>query len=174
MASPAPVTPAAAPSLRGEVQSRTIPNLFHDLGQRKATGLLTFFGRTVKKQVYFQGGAVQFAVSSDRDDRFNQTLLKAGALPLKEMMRALEIALSTRDRLGEVMLRMRMLSQTDVEKWVKVQVREIIFSLFNRTSGQWGFEARPIGVESIALGTPPDVLVIEAIRRVASWARIYD
>jgi hypothetical protein len=173
MASPAHAGPAAPPQ-RGEVQSRTIPNLFHDLGQRKATGVLSFSGRTVKKQVCFQGGAVQFAVSSDRDDRFNQTLLKAGAIPLKEMMRALEISLSTRDRLGEVMLRMKMMSQADIEKWVKVQVREIIFSLFNRTSGQWTFETRPVGVESIALGTPADILVIEGIRRVASWARIYE
>jgi hypothetical protein len=174
MASPARVSPAAATPMRGEVQSRTIPNLFHDLGQRKATGLLTFTGRTVKKQVYLLGGVVQFAVSSDRDDRFNQTLLKAGAIPLKEMMRALEVALSTRDRLGEVMQRMKMLTQADVEKWVKVQVREIVFSLFNRTTGQWAFEARPVGVESISLGTPADILVIEGIRRIASWARIYE
>jgi hypothetical protein len=174
MASPARVTPAAAPPMRGEVQSRTIPNLFHDLGLRQATGVLTCSGRTIKKQVFFQDGAAQFAISSDRDDRFNQTLLKAGAIPLKDVMRALEIALSTRDRLGEVMQRMKMLTRADVEKWVKVQVREIIFSLFNRTSGQWAFEARPIGVESIALGTPADVLIIEGIRRIASWARIYE
>jgi hypothetical protein len=174
MASPARVTPAAASPMRGEVQSRTIPHLFHDLGQRKATGVLTFSGRTIKKQVFFQDGAAQFAVSGDRDDRFNQTLLKAGAIPLKEVMRALEVALSTRDRLGEVMVRLKMMSRADVEKWVKVQVREIIFSLFNRTSGRWAFEARPIGVESIALGTPADILVIEGIRRIASWARIYE
>jgi len=174
MASPAPVKPAAALPMRGEVQSRTIPNLLHDLGQRQATGVLTFTGRTVKKQVFFTSGSVQFAVSSDRDDRFNQTLLKAGAIPLKEVMRALEIALSTRDRLGEVMMRMKMLSQADVEKWVKVQVREIVFSLFNRTAGQWTFETRPVGVETIALAAPADVLVIEGIRRIASWARIYE
>src|SRR5262245_32123101 len=143
MASPAPVKPAGAHPMRGEVQSNTIPTLIHDLGRRKATGVLTFSGRTVKKQVFFLGGVVQFAVSSDRDDRFNQTLLKAEVLPLKEMMRALEVALSTRDRLGEVMVRMKMLSKTEVETWVKVHLRDIVLSLFDRASGQWTFEPRP-------------------------------
>jgi hypothetical protein len=159
---------------RGDIQARTIPHLFHDLSARGATGTLTVAGRTVRRQVQFRAGRVQFATSNDRDDRFNQVLLKAGVVPLRDLMRALEIALSTRDRLGEVMVRMKVLKQAEVDTWVKVQVQQIIFNVFNHTDGQWSFESRPVGIESIALDTPGDVMVIEGIRQVTSWARIYE
>jgi hypothetical protein len=174
MGTPAQATNATPQPMRGEIVSRTIPNLFHDLATRQATGLLTVAGRTVSKQVHFRGGRVLFATSTDRDDRFNQVVLKAGVVQLKNLMRALEVALSTRDRLGEVMVRMKIMSPADVETWVRAQVREIIFSVFNRTNGQWSFEARPIGVESISIDTPGDVMVIEGLRRITSWARIYE
>ena len=158
--------------MQGAVHSTTIPELFHELGTGGATGVLMVAGRSVKKAVYFQAGRVQFATSTDRDDRFNQVLLKAGAISLRELLRALEVSLATRDRLGEVMVRSKMLTPADVDQWVKVQVREIIYSLFNRTAGHWSFEATPFPAESIALGVTGDAMVVEGIRRVSSWARI--
>jgi len=160
--------------LRGEIQSRTIPNLLHDLASRRVTGVLTVMGRTARKLVELRDGRVQFASSNHRDDRFNQILLKAGVVPVKQVLRALEIALATRDRLGEVMVRSKMLTPADIDKWVRVQVREILFSLFERTNGSWAFAPGPVPVETISLDLPGDVLVIEGLRRIGSWARIYE
>lgn len=166
-----PAKPSARPS-RGELQSTTLPYLIHDLHERRATGILTVSGMVATRAVYFQEGIVRFATSTDRDDRFHQIILKAGVISLRNLLRALEVSLATRDRLGEVMVRSKMMSGADIEKWVRVQVREIIFSLFNCDSGSWSFEDRPIGVETIALDASGDVIVIEGVRRVTSWARI--
>jgi len=166
--------PEGTEPLRGEIQSRTIPNLLHDLAARRATGVLTVAGRTVRKLVEFRVGRVQFATSNDRDDRFNQILLKAGVVPVKQVLRALEIALATRDRLGEVMVRSKIMTPADIDKWVRVQVREILISLFERTTGSWTFAPGPVPAESISLDLPGDVLVIEGLRRIGSWARIYE
>lgn len=173
-ADPDEPTPEATEPLRGEIQSRTIPNLIHELASRRVTGVLTVMGRTARKLVEFRDGRVQFATSNHRDERFNQILLKAGVVPVKQVLRALEIALATRDRLGEVMVRSKMLTPADVEKWVRVQVREILFSLFERTSGSWAFAPGPVPVEDISLNLPGDALVIEGLRRISSWARIYE
>jgi hypothetical protein len=169
------VSPSSTPPVRpsqGELQSTALPYLIHDLAERHATGILTVSGAVVTKTIHFQDGRVRFATSSDRDDRFNQTLLKAGVISLRNLLRALEVSLATRDRLGEVLVRSKIMAAADIEKWVKVQVREIIFSLFNGDSGSWSFEDRPIGVETIALDASGDVIVIEGVRRVTSWARI--
>jgi len=173
-ADPPGQSPEGIEPLRGEIQSRTIPNLLHDLASRQATGVLTVEGRTARKLVELRNGRVQFATSNHRDDRFNQILLKAGVVPVKQVIRALEIALSTRDRLGEVMVRSKMLTPADVDKWVRVQVREILFSLFERTTGSWSFAPGPVPVEDISLDLPGDSLVIEGLRRIGSWARIYE
>jgi len=70
------------------------------------------------------------------------------------LLRALELALSTRDRVGEVMIKLKMMTSAEVEKWVKVQVSEIVYSIFNWSRGQYAFEDKPAPAESLTLGTP--------------------
>ena len=168
--------PAARPDPRkgGEIQSVTIPYLFRDFAAGKATGILTATDRGIRKVVQFNQGKVLFASSTDRDERLNQLLLEAGVVPLPNLLKALEQALGTKDRLGEVLIRWKMMSQADVDSWVKKQVREIVLSLFQWTHGQYTFETRPVEAESITLGIPGDLVVLEGMRRITSWARAYE
>jgi len=172
--------PAAAPSSglpvppQGEIHSQTIPHLVHDLCAARATGLLTVNAGDIRKVVQIREGRVLFASSNDRDDRLNQVLLGSGAIKLSQLIHCLEIALSTRDRLGEVLLRRRLMSETDVVRWVKVQVRLIVLTLFDWTRGHYQFEAKPVAAESITLDEPGDALVLEGVRRIHSWARAYE
>jgi hypothetical protein len=165
---------AAPDALQGEIQSRTMPYLFHDLGTSRATGVLTVAGRTVRKMISFKAGRMQFASSNDRDDRFNQTLLRNSVISLRDVLRALEVALSSRDRLGEVLVRMGVLTPAEVEKWVRVQVEEIALSAFDRVSGTWRFDPAPVGVYAISVDLPADTLVLDGVRRMRSWARVYE
>ena len=159
---------------RGHLHSTTIPYLFHEIWTRRATGALTVTQHDVRKTVEFDKGIVLFGSSGDRDERFSQILLRSDVLPLKSMMRGLEVALNTKDRLGEVLVRMKLMSATDVEKWVKVQVREIVYSLFRWTDGQYHFEEKPMSGTGIALGVTGDAMVVEGIRRIHSWIRTYE
>jgi hypothetical protein len=165
-------------SPRGEIQADTIPKLFVDLTAQQATGTLVVSGgpaaAPARRTVTFRVGRVQFATSTDRDDRFNQVLIKAGVITLRDLLRALEVALATRDRLGEVLVRMKLLAPSEVETWVKVQVSDILFDLFEQPSGQWSFEAGPVAAESIRLDLPGDTVAVGAIRQATSWSRVYE
>jgi uncharacterized protein DUF4388 len=158
----------------GEIRSQTIPHLIHELALDRATGWLTLTDRDVSKKIQFSEGLILFASSTDRDDRLNQILLKAGVLSLPDLMRALELALSTRDRLGEVMVRLKLMGADEVEKWVKTQVRSIVLSVFHWTRGQYAFQAKPVANESITLGMRGDLLLFEGVRGITSWARVYE
>lgn len=158
----------------GEIRSSTIPNLIHELSEARLSGVLTLTDRELRKTVLFGRGTVLFATSNDRDDRLNQLLLRNKVLPLARLLRALELALSTRDRVGEVMIKLKMMTSADVEKWVKIQVSEIVYSIFNWSRGQYAFEEKPAPDESITLGTPGKEIVLQGIRRVTSWARVYE
>jgi|SRR6267154_2247094 len=162
------------PPREGEIRSNTIPSLIHDLSEAGLSGVLTVTDRELRKTVQFGRGTILFATSNDRDDRLNQLLLRNKVLPLAKLLRALELALSTRDRVGEVMIKLKMMTAAEVEKWVKVQVSEIVYSIFNWSRGQYAFEDKPAPAESITLGTPGKEVVILGVRRVVSWARVYE
>lgn len=158
----------------GEIRSTTLPGLFHEFSEARATGFLHVSDGDLKKSVQFGEGHVLFASSSQRDDRFSQFLLKSGAISLKSLMRALEVMNVTKDRLGEVMVRFKMLTNEDVEKWIRIQVREIVYSLFQWTRGRYSFESRTPNAETIIIGAPADVMLLEGMKRIESWARVYE
>jgi len=158
----------------GEIRSQTIPHLIHELALDRATGLLTVTDREISKKIQFNNGTVLFASSTDRDDRLNQILLQEGTLSLPDLMRALELSLSTKDRLGQVMVRLKLMTAAEVEKWVKKQVRSIVLSAFGWTRGRYAFKVQPIPSESITLGMRGDELLFEGVRRIVSWARVYE
>ncbi len=168
---------AAAPPTspqKGEILSVTIPSLFHDLWVRAATGVLSCTQRGVTKNVQIAEGRVLFASSNDRDDRLNQVLLKEGAVSLKHLLKALEVSLATKDRLGEVLVRWKMSTQPEVDACVRLQVTEIILSLFHWTQGQFSFEPAGPDRERVTIGVPGDVVVVEGVRRINSWGRVYE
>ncbi len=140
----------------------------------RVTGFLHVTEGDVKKSIQFGEGHVLFASSNQRDDRFSQFLLKSGAISLKSLMRALEVMTVTKDRLGEVMVRFKMLTNEDVEKWIRVQVREIVYSIFQWTRGRYSFESRVPSAETIVIGAPADVVLLEAVKRIESWVRVYE
>jgi len=161
-------------SREGEIRSTTIPMLFHELSVARATGFLTVSQGDVQKTIQWGEGHVLFASSNQRDDRFSQFLLKSGVISLKSLMRALEVMVVTKDRLGEVMIRFKMLTSEDVEKWIRVQVREIVYSIFQWTRGRYSFESRSPSAETIVIGAPADVMLFEGVKHIESWARIYE
>ena len=168
-------TPAPSDGvLRGEIQGSTLPEVLADLQARRATGTLAAVTGSVRRTALLQDGRIQFAASTDRDDRFNQVLIKAGVIKLKDLLRALEIALATRDRLGEVLVRMKMVEPGDVEKWVRAQVRGILFNMIEQTSGQWSFEPGPVPAETIRLELPAGHVAFEGVRKASSWSRVYE
>jgi hypothetical protein len=158
----------------GEIRATTIPTLFHELSASRATGFLHVTDQDLKKSVQFGEGHVLFASSNQRDDRFSQFLLKSGGISLKSLMKALEVMIVTKDRLGEVMVRFKMLTKEDVEKWIRIQVREIVYSIFQMTRGQFAFEDRRPESETIVIGAPGDVIVYEGVKRIDSWVRVYE
>ncbi len=152
----------------------TIPYLIHELFSARATGILTVSDRDVRKTVTFRNGRILFAASNDRDDRLGQILLQARVLSLKDLLCGLEFSLASGIRLGEALFREDLLARADVVNWVKAQVREVVLSIFQWTSGQFIFEKKSVRRGPIILDVIGDRLVVEGIRTIRSWARMYE
>ena len=166
--------PQAGQVRRGGLHSPTLALLFHHLDTTRATGVLTVENGPILRRIEFDKGHVLFASSNDRDDRLNQILLRADVISLKNLMRALEVSLATRDRLGEVLVRAKLMTPDTVERWVKTQVRQIICGAFGWTAGQFAFEEKPVQADPLSLNVRADAMLIEGVKSIGSWARVYD
>jgi hypothetical protein len=159
---------------QGEIRSDTIPALFHELYVRKATGVLTVSDWEVRKSIHVCRGRILFASSSSREDRLSQLLLRENVISLLEILKALEIGLSTKDRLGEVVVKRQVMKQEEIDKWVRSQVEGIIYSIFTWIQGRFRFEDGPSCDEPVTIDLSGDAVVAEGIRRMNSWARAYE
>ncbi|HEV8377195.1 MAG TPA: DUF4388 domain-containing protein [Candidatus Polarisedimenticolia bacterium] len=158
----------------GEILSETMPTLLHRLHRKEETGRLLCQKAGVTKTLQVERGAVVFAASTHRDDRLIQLLLKRGTVSLPHLMSALEASLKNKQRLGEVLLSQNRIMRDELDRTLQDQLKEIVCSVFNWDSGSWAFEKGPPSEEKVTLTLHPLALILEGIRRIESWARVYE
>ncbi len=164
-----------SPTREGVLSSTTFPGLIYSVLSRKETGVLTLTGDTAEKSVFIQAGRPIFAVSSDRDDRLGQLFFKAGLVSLEGLVRAVERAARENKRLGTVFVEMGLVQPHDLVEGVRNQVRNIVGSLFLWTRGRYRYRPGPLpSDEVITLRLSPGNTVLEGIRRIESWERIWE
>ena len=159
------------PQREGEIGSETIPALIHALSQQRATGILTVTDDAATRTLHLGDGRLVSAASDLRDERLSHFLLRSDVVPLQGLMKALEMMVATRDRLGDVLVRLGLAKREDIEACVRVQVREIAYATIGLSSGDFRFEPRAKGEETIATAEPGDQIVVDGIKRLPSWAR---
>src|SRR5260370_9042407 len=76
-------------------------------------------------------------------------------------------------RLGEILVGMAVITQTDLERYMRVQIEESVFYLFTWTQGTFNFEAdvRP-DRQAFLVSINPESLLLEGPRRVDAWSLI--
>jgi two-component system OmpR family response regulator len=160
-------------SKHGEIGSETLPALLLALHTASETGPLTLQRGAVTKILKLSQGAVVFAATNNRDDGLLQLLLKRGAVTLPDLMRALEISLKEKIRLGEALLSQKLIQGEELQRALTDQLKDIVCKAFEWTSGTWKFESGDAASEVVTLQTHPLALILEAIRRIDSWTRVY-
>jgi hypothetical protein len=167
---------ARAPHVReGVLSSATFPSLLYSILARSDTGVLTLTGDTCEKSIYVQDGRPTFATSSDRDDRLGQVLFKTGQVSLLGLMEAVEVSVKAGKRLGTVLVEQGLIQPHQLVEGVRTQVQAIIHSLFVWTRGRYRYATGPLPTdEVITLKLSPGDLILEGIRTVDSWGRIWE
>jgi hypothetical protein len=162
-------------SREGILSSATFPTLIYSILSRDETGVLTLSSDTLEKSVYIEGGRPIFATSSDREDRLGQVLFRSGTVSLVGLMESVEVSLATGKRLGTVLVERGQIEPHDLVEGVRTQVRDIITSLFLWTRGRYRYLPGPLPTdEVITLKLSAGDLILEGIRRVEGWGRIWE
>jgi len=159
----------------GILSTTTLPGLMYSILRRKETGVLTLTGDTSEKSIYIHSGRPVFATSNDRDDRLGQIFFKAGLVSLEGLMGSLERAAEEGKRLGTVLVEQGLIQPHDLVEGVRSQVRNIVCSLFLWTRGRYRYRPGDLPTdEVITLKLSAGNTILEGIRRIDSWERIWE
>jgi hypothetical protein len=159
----------------GILSTTTFPGLIYSILGQKETGVLTLTSETTEKSVYIRDGRPVFATSNDRDDRLGQIFFRNGQVSLENLLLALERSIPARKRLGTILVEMGLIEPHALVEGVLTQARNIIRSLFLWTRGRYRYLAGPLPSEEvITLKLSAADIVLEGIRRIDSWDRIWE
>jgi tetratricopeptide (TPR) repeat protein len=140
--------------------------LLNKIYSARLTGKLQLVLGRVEKQLFFDGGQLIFATSSDRQDSLGEMMLRAGALTQSQFEEAFELV-RTGQRFGSAVAEMGVYSVEEVAGWVQRQLTQITSSVLDYPSCRYYFfsSLEKNVVPEIGMPVPLGKLLLEAVYR---------
>lgn len=166
-------------AIEGPLQDIGIHDVFQLLDLARKSGRLTVrsTARGNEGRVYFDKGAVVHATMQDNPYTLGALLRKAGKISDKEMQVACESQRNGDARvLGEILIAQGAVTRRDVEKYIRLQIENVVFDLFSWNEGTFSFadgtddEVKMDGSVRVSI----ESLLMEGARRIDEWSRMND
>jgi len=151
--------------LSANVSSFSLADILHLLHASSKSGFLFFEDGEHVKSVYLHRGEVIFATSNQKFDRLGECLVRSGAITPDQFAEALKVYTPS-CQFGRVLVERGFLTSRELWGGVKLQVEEIVRSLFSYGSGSvlfWEGEVRPDNV--VRLSLPTRRLIAQGLKR---------
>jgi hypothetical protein len=151
--------------LSAEVRAFPLADILNVIHASGKSGFLYFRRDEIEKSVHLNRGEVVFASSNQVVDRLGESLLRSGLITL-EQLRDAEKVFQPPQRFGKVLVQRGILTPRALWDGVKIQVEDIVRSLFSYTGGTvhfWEGEVQPDNV--VRLSLPTRRLVAEGLQR---------
>lgn len=158
-------------TLQGFIESIPVSNVLLLLNKLKKTGILKFMLKDAVKSLYFKNGNVVFATSNIDDDRLGESLIRNGKITEKQLnIAAKEISPSR--KLGKILVDKGFITAKDLFLGVRVQIEEIVLSLFRFDSGY--FEFKEENFTDLAASIPINLMntVLKGLRKSNRKAKL--
>jgi TonB family protein len=151
----------------GEIDSHhALLTVLNRIYSGRLTGKLQLvFGR-FEKQLFFDGGQVVFATSSDRQDSLGDMMLRVGALTQGQFEEA-SLLVKTGQRFGSAIAEMGIYGVEEVITWVQRQLIHITESVLDYRVGRYYFfgSLERNVVPEIVIPLPLGKLLLEAVHK---------
>lgn len=128
-------------ALEGTLKDFSLADIFQLIGLQRKTGVLTLRSPEDVVTISFLDGRVVGADSLNKriEDRLGQVLLKTRAVSPTELDAALRTQMETLERLGHILLRHSIISKDALRKALEKQILQIIFRVFRWQNGDYHF-----------------------------------
>jgi hypothetical protein len=120
------------------------------------------------KTIYLKEGLVVFAASSNMQDRLGEAMLHNGRISEREFLLASNLMRTEGRKFGEALVRMGLLSASELERQLQLQFNQIVTSLFRVHEGIYSFEERPPAIPTeLMVRIPIPHLLLDGLRSVS-------
>jgi hypothetical protein len=154
-----------SPALVADVNRIPLASILGLLHADQLSGLLIFETEELEKSVFLHGGEVVFAASNHAADRLGESLVRAGMLT-PDQFRSATSNYKPGVRFGKTLVELGFLSPRELWTGVRMQVEEIVRSLFSYTAGQVRFCEGAFSPDNVVrLALPMQRLVSEGLAR---------
>ncbi|QUV99006.1 DUF4388 domain-containing protein [Chloracidobacterium sp. MS 40/45] len=169
-APPAPAAPS--PPMTGLLTTIGVPDLLRRAYSERFTGELLLSRGDEQKQIYFETGNIVFAASNQPADRIGASLLRQGLITQADFDRILAQAHEGK-RFGQALVEAGLMSERDLITNITFQVLDIIYSVFNWTTGAFEFIPGEHRVaEELKLKLTTASIILEGVRRIEDFGII--
>ncbi len=159
----------------GQLEQMPMLYLLRRCYRDRFSGALVLNNNSVSKSIYFEQGAVIFANSSLKSERLGEALMRLGRISFAEYEQAIKLIRSRPLRIGAALIEMGCITPEELRPLIINQVSNIIYSLFNWTTGTYKVRRDPPQQEAIKISVSTADLIFEGLRRldnielVKSW-----
>ncbi len=157
-------------SVRGSIESFSISDIITILNMNRKTGILSFVFNNATKSLYFIKGEIIYATSSMERDRLGEVLQRMGKLSTADISRALKEC-GRGEHFGKHLVETKKITPKELFAAVRLQVEEIVYSIFTYNKGHFIFfdgDINSEGITRISMNTQNTLM--EGIRRIDEWA----
>jgi hypothetical protein len=158
--------------IRGNFAESSLPQFLRSVCNNKESGILTCNLDVFQKAIYINEGHIIFASSNNPDDRLGEVLLRYGKITVRQYMEASKVVRPGK-RLGSVLCDNKAITPEELVEGIRLQIRDIIRSLFEVTSGTYELVLKPIDTqEMILLNMTTEDIIFDGVKSIDSWSRI--
>ena len=166
-------------SLKGNLSSVDLANIFQMLTLNSREGTLYIFEGASRKAIYFgHDGVSMLSKGRGRADTLGRILLRYDKVTPQEIEIAVRRQAETGRLLGQVLVEEDICSRADIDAALQIQIQEEVYSLFIWKDAQFEFiegqpaeELRSGGVQKLTFNV--NSVIMEAARRVDEWQWIH-
>jgi len=158
--------------LQGELSAFRLPEVLTFLSTSRKSGMLSLASAGKEASLFFQDGALVYAGSNQEAFRLGFVLLRKKKITTTQREFIDDLMKREGGRFGQIAIQQKILTEAQLQDFLKVQVSEIVYDAFVWDGGQFSFEQHasvpPYAVTiSIDLGN----LIMEGARRIDEWER---
>ena len=129
-------------AIKGSLKEASLPDVLQLLSLGMKTGCLSVTHRSNFAYVYFDRGRISFASIVNRRDRLGDILVKSGLLSQSQLEAAIKLQDAMREKkLGEILVEMELITREELHRQIRIQIEEAVYFLFTWTQGTFNFEA---------------------------------
>jgi hypothetical protein len=158
--------------IHGNIEEAGLPDVLQLLALGRKSGCLSVVDGDQHGEIFLDIGRVTYAAVANRD-RLGELLLRNGRITKEQLeVAAAEQSRGNERQIGRILLASGNVERADVERYVRMQVEEAIYTLFTWKQGSFTFTSdRRSSRGTLLVSIDAESLLLEGARRVDEWSQ---